>query len=87
LVADKAYDANHLRQRLNERGIEAVIPSTTSRNCPIAYNAVLYKQRNLIERLWCRLKDWRRIATRYDKLARNYLSAAYLAAALLCWFN
>jgi transposase len=87
LVADKGYDANHLRQRLDERGIEAVIPSTMSRSRPIAHNAALHKERNRIERLWCRLKDWRRIATRYDKLARNYLSAAYLAAALLCWLN
>jgi len=45
------------------------------------------KDRNRIERMWCRLKDWRRIATRYDKLARNFLSGAYLAAILSCWAN
>ncbi len=72
---------------LAERGIEAVIPSTTSRTQPIPYDAFAYKDRNQIERFWCRLKDWRRVATRYDKLARNYLSAACLAAALICWAN
>ena len=72
---------------LAERRIEAVIPSTASRKRPIGYDAAAYKERNRIERLWCRLKDWRRLATRYDKLARNYLSTAYLAAALLCWAN
>jgi transposase len=87
LLADKAYDANHLRHLLAEQRIEAVIPSTTSRNEPIAYDAVAYKERNRIERLWCRIKDWRRIATRYDKLARNYLSGVYLAATLICWIN
>jgi len=40
-----------------------------------------------IERLWCRIKDWRRIATRYDKLARNFLSGAYIAAIFTCWIN
>ncbi len=45
------------------------------------------KQRNRIERMWCRLKDWRRIATRYDKLAKNYLSAAFIAAAVTYWPN
>jgi transposase len=72
---------------LAERQIEAVIPSTTSRNQPIAYDAVAYRERNRIERFWCRIKDWRRIATRYDKLARNYLSGVYLAATLVCWAN
>lgn len=87
LLADKAYDANHLRRLLAKRRIKAVIPSTASRTRPIAYDATLYKERNRIERFWCRLKDWRRIATRYDKLARNYLSGAYLAASLTCWIN
>ena len=72
---------------LAKRRVKAVIPSTASRARPIAYDRVLYKERNRIERLWCRLKDWRRIATRYDKLARNYLSGAYLAASLSCWIN
>jgi transposase len=67
--------------------IEAVIPSTTSRAQPIPHNRRIYKARNRIERMWCRLKDWRRIATRYDKLARNFLSGAYIAAIFACWIN
>ena len=87
LLADRGYDANHLRRLLAERKAEAVIPSTTSRRRPIPYDLQAYKQRNRVERMWCRIKDWRRIATRYDKLARNYLRAAYLAAAMSYWIN
>jgi transposase len=87
LVADRAYDADHLRRRLARQRAEAVIPSTASRRKPIAYNKRAYRQRNRIERMWCRIKDWRRIATRYDKLARNYLSGAYLAAIIACSLN
>jgi transposase len=87
LLADRGYDANHLRRFLADQQAEAVIPSTTSRRQPIPYDTVAYRDRNRIERMWCRLKDWRRIATRYDKLARNFLSAAYLAAIFSCWIN
>lgn len=51
-----------------------MIPSTTSRRKPMPYDTVAYRDRNRIERMWCRLKDWRRLATRYDKLARNFLN-------------
>lgn len=87
LLADKGYDADHLRKRLAERGTEAVIPSTTSRKAPIPYDANAYRERNRVERMWCRLKDFRRIATRYDKLARNYLSSVLIAAACAYWLN
>ena len=87
LIADRGYDANHLPELVESLNAEAVIPSTTSRRSPIPYNKRLYKQRNRVERLWCRLKDWRRVATRYDKLARNYLSAALIAAAVTYWLN
>lgn len=86
-MADRAYDADHLRRRLARQRAEAVIPSTASRRRPIPYDKRVYRARNRIERMWCRIKDWRRIATRYDKLARNYLSGAYLAAILACWLN
>jgi transposase len=87
LIADRGYDADHLRKLIKSRKAEAVIPSTTSRRRPIPYDKRAYKQRNRVERLWCRLKDWRRVATRYDKLARNYLSAALIAAAVTYWLN
>lgn len=87
LIADKAYDANSLRQLLADQGAKAVIPSTTSRSRPIPYNKSLYRQRNLIERMFSRLKDFRRVATRYDKLARNFLAGAMIAATLVWWLN
>jgi transposase len=87
LIADRGYDADHLRNLIKSRKAEAVIPSTTSRRRPIPYDRRAYKQRNRVERMWCRLKDWRRIATRYDKLARNYLSAAFIAATVTYWLN
>ena len=87
LLADRGYDADHLRRLLSERGAEAVIPSTRSRRTPIPYDAVAYKDRNRVERMWCRLKDFRRVATRYDKLARNFLSGALIAAICAYWLN
>jgi len=87
LIADKAYDANSLRQLLADRRAKAVIPSTTSRRQSIPYDKKLYRQRNLIERMFARLKDFRRIATRYDKLARNFLAGAMIAASVAWWVN
>lgn len=87
LIADKAYDANSLRQLLVEKGAKVVIPSTMSRRQPIPYSKTIYRQRNLIERMFARLKDFRRIATRYDKLARNFLAGALIAATVLWWLN
>ena len=60
-------------------------PSTASRKAPIAHDREAYRQRNKLERAFCSIKDYRRIATRYDKLARNFLSAVALAAAILWW--
>jgi len=85
LLADRGYDANSLRAALAKAGCEAVIPSTRSRKRPIPYDAKAYRDRNMIERAFCSLKDFRRIATRYDKLARNFFSAVALAATILWW--
>jgi transposase len=87
LLADRGYDAGWLRMLLEERQAEAVIPSTTSRKTPIPYDIAAYRDRNRVERLWARLKDWRRVATRYDKLARNFLSGVHLAAVISYWAN
>lgn len=85
LLADKGYDTNAIRDLVAARGAEAVIPSTAQRRTPIPYDRDAYRARNQVERLWCRLKDWRRVATRYDKLAGNYLSSALIAATLTYW--
>ena len=80
LIADKAYDANSLRQLLADQCAKAVIPSTMSRRRPIPYSKTIYRQRNLIERMFARLKDFRRVATRYDKLLVNFMGFVKLAA-------
>jgi transposase len=85
LIADKAYDTNALRALLAGRAIEAVIPSIQRRKPLIPYDIRAYRERNLIERMIGRLKDFRRVATRYDKLARNYLAGVLLAAIAISW--
>lgn len=85
LLADKAYDAGHFRGVLMNRKIRAVIPSTTTRKIKIPHDENRYKQRNVVERMFGRIKDWRRVATRYDKLARNFFSAICLASLLCFW--
>ena len=85
LLADLAYDARSLRDWLAARGTEAVIPPNPTRKHPHAYDPDAYRGRNLIERMFCRLKDFRRIATRYDKRADIFLSAVCLASALTWW--
>ncbi len=87
LIADRGYDSNAIRQLIAARGAEAVIPPSSARVRQIHYDRQAYRARNLVERLWCRLKDWRRIATRYDKLANNFLSATLIAAAIIYWCN
>jgi putative transposase len=87
LIADRAYDARSLRNWLAERRVKAVIPSNPTRKHPYAYDSAAYKARNLIERMFCRLKDFRRIATRYDKRVDIFLSTVLLAAALTWWIN
>jgi transposase len=84
-LADKGYDAASFRSALAGRGAEVVIPNNATRRRPYPFDPAAYCQRNVIERLFCALKDWRRIATRYDKLARNYASAVALVAVVTCW--
>lgn len=85
LLADKGYDANALRKRLKAEGATAVIPGRSNRKWAIRYDETRYKGRWRIEAAFCRLKDFRRIATRYDKLARNFLSALALATLIAFW--
>jgi transposase len=85
LLADKGYDTNAIRAFLKEKGIKAVIPSKSNRKNKIRHDKQAYKGRNVVERCFCRLKDWRRIATRYDKLAQNFFSALCFVATLAYW--
>ena len=82
LIADKGYDANALVSTIEASGAQAVIPPRSNRINPRSYDHQLYRHRNLIERFFNRIKDYRRIATRYDKLARSYLAFVQLACAM-----
>ena len=84
VVADKAYDTNALLELIAASGAKAVIPPRVNRLEQRPWDAHQYKHRNLIERFFCRLKQFRRIATRYDKLMRRFESFVHLSAAL-CW--
>lgn len=85
MIGDKGYDSNELRETSADAGMEPVIPSREGAVAPADYDRELYKERNLIERAFCLIKDFRRIATRYDKLKRNF-EAAVALVALKCWF-
>jgi transposase len=87
IIGDKGYDANSLRGLLERRGTAAVIPSRSCRKVALPFDAETYKDGNVIKRMFCRLKDYRRIATRYDKLAQNFPAALCLAAVLCYWIN
>jgi putative transposase len=71
LLADTGYDADWFRDARAKRGVTACIPSKSNRKVSIPYNAALNKKRHKIENMFCRLKDWRRIATRYDRCAHT----------------
>jgi putative transposase len=85
VLADKAYDSADLRELLARKNVKAVIPNRQNRKQPYPFDAVTYKRRNVVERTFCRLKDFRRIATRYDRLAATFLAAVCLAATIMYW--
>lgn len=85
VIADKGYDANAFRKALRADGATPVIPGRSNRKREIVYDKTRYRDRHRIENAFCRLKDYRRVATRYDKLAANFLSAAALATLLAFW--
>ena len=84
-IGDKGNHSDRFRGALARRGITPCIPGRASRKKPVAYDTELYKQRNLIERMFGRLKDWRRIATRYDRCAHTFFSAICIAATVIFW--
>jgi transposase len=87
LIADKGYGGNGFRNALAERGIEACIPSKSNRKIAIPHNQVLCRQRHKIENMFGRLKDWRRIHTRYDRCAHAFFSAICIAATVILWLG
>ena len=87
LIGDMGYDAKKLRMDRAFRGTASVIPTNPTHKHQWYINRETYKDRNLVERMWCRLKDYRRTATRYDKLARNFASAVALVAVIIWWVD
>lgn len=87
MLTDKAYYADSLCNWLKRRRIKAVTPSTASRTTPCPLDNRIYRSRNVIERLFGRLKNWRRIATRYDRHAANYLAGIALFDAIAEWIK
>jgi len=82
VIADRAYDVDHIREKIVSIGAEPVIPPRRHRRVAIPYDAAVYKLRNVVERFVGRLKQCRRIATRYEKTARNFLGFVHLACLL-----
>jgi putative transposase len=87
LIADRGYDSNWFRAALTQKGIEPCIPSTKSRKVALSYCKTLYRQRHKIENMFGRIKDWRRIATRYDRCAHTFFSTICIAAAISFYLN
>lgn len=85
LITDRGYDSAWLCEELEVRGIQPCIPSSRSRKVPFAYDKVLYRQRQKVENLLAKLKDWRRIATRYDRCAHLFFSTICIAATVIFW--
>lgn len=83
VIADKGYDADAFIATIESQGAQAVIPPRSNRLTQRAYDRYLYKDRNLVERLFNRLKQFRRIATRYEKLSQNFMSMLNLACAYI----
>ena len=85
LIGARGYDSNRFRAALLERGIVPCIPSTRSRKVALPYDKLLYRQRHRIENAFGRIKDWRRVATRYDRCAHTFFSAICIAATVTFW--
>ena len=87
VLADAAYDSAPLRTWLAENNIKAIIPNRSNRKQPFPFDANTYKRRNRVERTFCRLKDFRRFATRYDRLIETFLATACIASIVAFWLK
>jgi transposase len=83
VIADKGYDSRAVVEAVEARGGEAVIPSLSNRARPRGYDRERYKDRNLAERFWNKVKHYRRVATRYEKTARNFLAFVHVASLMV----
>jgi transposase len=83
VIGDKGYDSQAVVEAIESQGAEAVIPSRKNSKTPRAYDRDRYKDRNLVERFWFKLKQYRRVATRYEKTARNFLGFIMVASIMV----
>jgi len=82
-IADKGYDSKEVVAAVEDKGAEAVVPSRSNAKAPREIDFVQYKERNLVERFWSKVKQYRRVATRYEKKARNYLAFVQVASIMI----
>jgi len=87
MLGDRGYDAGWLREALRGKGIEPCIPPKKNRKIQTQYDKTLYKKRHKVENMFGKLKDWRRIATRYDRCAHTFFSAICIAAIVIFYLN
>lgn len=87
MLGDRGYDADWFRYGLKQRGITPCIPPKKNRKAFTHYDAILYKQRHKVENMFAKIKDWRRIATRYDRCAHTFFSAICIAATVIFYLN
>jgi len=87
MIGDRGYDANWFRTALHTAGIEACIPPKRNRVKAVYFNKIHYRVRHKVENMFAKLKDWRRIATRYDRSAQNFIAAIKIAAIIIFWNN
>lgn len=85
VIADRGYDSDELRDFIKSRGAKPIIPPKKNRNVQYRYDKELYKTRNRVERFFCRLKDFRRVATRYDRQPYIFMAAVFLASIVAFW--
>jgi transposase len=87
LIADRGYDADWFQAALRAKGITPCMPTKRNRKIQVEYDKTLYRQRHRIENMFGRLKDWRRIAMRYDRCAHTFFSAICIAATVIFYLN
>lgn len=87
LLGNKGYDADWFPDALTQRGANVCIPSKANRKVPIPHDVTLYRKRHKIENMFGKLKDWRRVHTRYDRCAHTFMSAICIAAIIIFWIN
>lgn len=86
IIADKAYGSGMIRRQIAEEGALCVVPAKSNARNPAPHDANLYAMRNIVERFFCKMKDMRRLATRFEKYAQNFLAMLHIFA-IKCWIN